>query len=222
MAKFFIPVLAFLIGLLVYVLVQEQNPNIFNKNEDAQNPLVNTVADYVRMRDSLIHLPEYSDFKEVSYNKVSYLLPDYLEATSGLSSTALLQYQSTEKEFYIFLYTSSSYDYTSVEEYYNSTLSGIKNIVTNYTVVDSTFIKINNASVYRTDITGVFFNGVDSLPIKYMVLVASLDDFYYDVTEWTLIKNIKQNENDMNKVMSSFLYKPDIEEVRKKLEEWSF
>ena len=222
MAKFFIPILAFLIGLLVYVLAQEKNPNMFNKTENAQNPLINSVADYVRMRDSLIRLPEYSDFKEVSYYKVSYLLPNYLDTTSTLSSTAFLQYQNLKKEFYILLYSSSSYEYTSVDDYYKSTLSGIKSILTNYVIVDSSFTNINNASVYRADITGVYYNGVDSLPLKYKVLVTSLDDFYYDLTEWTIVKNLKQNEDDMNKVMSSFLYKPDIEEVRKKLEEWSF
>ncbi len=222
MAKFFIPVLAFLIGLLVYVLIQDKNPNMFNKSNETQNPLVNTVADYVRMKDSLIHLHEYSDFKEVSYLKASYLLPNYLDTTSSLSSSALLQYQNLKKEFYILLYSSSSYEYASVEEYYKSTLSGIKSVITNFIVVDSSFMKINNAKVYRADITGVYFNGTDSVPLIYKVLVANLDDYYYDLTEWTIIKNVKQNEEDMNKIMSSFLYKPDIDEVRKKLEEWSF
>lgn len=224
MAKFFIPILAFLIGLWIYVVLQEQNNKIISATDssNSDNELVKTVEEYVKMRDSIIKSPVYSDFKEVTFNKISVMLPDYLDTTSSLSTSAFLQYENLKKEFYFLLYTSSVSEYNSVNDFYNATLDGIKNVVTNYTINDTSFKKINNYNVYRADVTGVFFNGYDSLPLKYNILVALIGDSYYDITQWTLVSNLKQNEEDLNKIMTSFLYKPNIEEIRSELNSSSF
>lgn len=222
MTKFFIPVLAFLIGLWVYVAFQEQITNKPSKSGKVKNPLVKTVEDYVNMRDSIIKSPVYTNFKEVTHNKISIMLPNYLDTTTTLSTSAVLQYQNWKREFYFLLYTSTVNEYATIEDYYNATLVGIKNVVTNYNITDTSFKKINNYSVYRADITGIFFNGNDSLPIKYNILVVMIDNTYYDITQWTLVKNSEQNEEDLNKIMSSFLYKPDIDEIRNKLNNSSF
>ncbi|OFX32868.1 MAG: hypothetical protein A2X08_00405 [Bacteroidetes bacterium GWA2_32_17] len=219
MAKFFIPVLAFLIGLWVYVVLQEQNKN---NTSTTENQLVKTVEEYVKIRDSIIKSPKYSNFKEVTFNKISVMLPSYLDTTSSLSTSAYLQHENLKKEFYFLLYTSTTSEYTSIEDFYNATLDGIKNAVTSYRIIDTSYKKINNYNVYRADITGIFFNGYDSLPLKYNILVALIGDTYYDITQWTLVNNIEQNEEDLNIIMSSFLYKPNIEEIRSELNSSSF
>jgi len=218
MAKFFIPILAFLIALWIYVVVQEQD-NV--KSKDNENVLLKKVEDYTNLRDSIKKLPAYSDFFETSYNRISFMVPLYLDTTTKLSESAVLQYKNYQKEFYLELYQ-YVYDeysrYQSVESYFNATLDVIRGIVINFQVVDSSFTKINKCLVYSVNITGILSNGNDSVTLWYKVLVTQMDNFFYDLTVWTTIENFDKNEEDLNKIISSVFYKPDIDAIRNKLQ----
>jgi len=218
MAKFFVPIIIALIGFWVYFGVFE---NQINSNQVVANNEADTIIkpfeDFVNMHKSIIKSDEYKNFKEINFGKMSIFIPNYLDTTNELNDQSYFQHENLKKEYYFQIFTATDNDYSSLHSYFIATLDGIRSVVSDFVVIDSTYVKINNYYVFRADLTGNFINGTDILPLKYNVIVAQIDHSFYDITQWTIQKNLVFNEPDMKKVMNSFLYKPDYYEIKDKL-----
>jgi len=218
MAKFFIPILLFLIGLWVFVVVKEQSQKVEVNNADS---ILKEFEIYGRLNDSIKGLPEYSNFFQIHDKGLTFFVPTYFESTNELSKSAVLQYKNSIKEFYLVLYSNSVDEYTEIykdaDSYAKATIESIKNNITDFKMVDSSFISINNCKAYRMDFTGNFNNGEKIFPLIYKVLVTEFENNLYDLTEWTVIENLSGNEEDMNKILSSVTNMPDVDLAREKI-----
>lgn len=215
MYKFFLPILIFLVGLWIYVGVFENGKR---EKEEAAQKVVAEYEYYNRLNDSISTLPEYANFSKVTEQAVSLFIPSYLSLTTDLTENSSFQYKNGSKEFYMLMYHENSGDYyTSVKDYVNYTISGIKGIVSDFFITDSSYVKVNNGAVYRIDIQANFYTGQEKLPLKYIVIVSEFEGVFYDLTLWTTRDFLPENEKDMEKIISSITFSPDIEKARLRL-----
>jgi hypothetical protein len=220
MAKFFLPVLIFLIGLWIYVVVKQQNQKVEVYNADS---VLKEFEKYGHLNDSIKGLPAYYDFFQVNNKGLTFFIPNDLTMTTELSTSAIVQYENTKKEFYLVLYSDSVNEYDEsfkdADHYAKATIASIQTHITDFRMIDSSVVKINNCKAFRMDFTGNFNNGETNLPLKYKVLVTEFENYLYDLTEWTLIENLPSNEEYMNKIISSATNMPDVDLAREKITE---
>ena len=215
MYKFFLPILLFLIGLWVYFGFYQ---NIQKNQEEEALKLISIYENYAQAIDSISNLPSYSGFSNVTEKGISLFVPSYLSTTKDLSETASLQYKNGKKEFYIVLYDEPVGDYYStLKEYATASLDGIKSIVTEFEISDSLYVKSENSTVFKYNVLGNFNNGQDILPIKYSILIAEYNGRYYDLTIWTTLEYLQNNQTDINKIISAVNFVPDINKAKEKL-----
>ena len=220
MYKFFLPILLFLVGLWIYVVVQQQNQKLEVNNADA---VLKEFEIYSHLNDSIKELPEYFDFFQMNYKGLTFFIPNHLVISNALSTSAALQYENIKKEFYVVLYSNPVDEYTEeykdADQYAKATIASIKTHVTDFKITDSTVVKINNCNAIKMEFTGNFDNGENILPLKYKVLVTEFENYLYDLTEWTIVEHLSENEKEMDRIISSVTNMPDVDLARNKLME---
>jgi hypothetical protein len=220
MAKFFLPILLFLIGLWVYVVISEQKQKVEVNDADA---ILKEFEIYSHLNDSIKELPDYYDFFQMSYKGLTFFIPNHLVLSSELSKSAALQYENVKREFYIVLYSNQVDKYTEefkdADQYAKATIASIQTHVTDFKMIDSSVVSINNCKAIKMEFTGNFDNGESILPLKYKVLVTEFENYLYDLTEWTIVDNLPENEKEMDRIISSVTNMPDVDMAREKIME---
>jgi hypothetical protein len=134
----------------------------------------------------------------------SVVLPSYMVATKSLNDEASLQYQATEKEFYIVILDEPKSNIAAENNlrlHYDDTILKVSNTgLANPKVKAANAIKINGLDGLQTEVVGSFKN----LQVFYLVTVLESNSHYYQILTWTLDNNRQKIEPEMRKILDSF------------------
>lgn len=215
MYKFFLPILIFLVGLWIYVGVYE---NGRKKTEDEAKRILALYEDYEKINDSISKLPTYADFTKIKDKGFTCLIPSDLTTTNNLSEYAAKQFMNKSKEFYLILNHEKVGDYYyALKDYVNYCVSGIRGNLNNYLLADSSYVSLNNGAVYKLDILGDYYDGQYNLPLKYKVIITEHEDYFYILKIWTIQEFFQNNNQDMDRIISSVTFMPDINKAKENI-----
>ncbi|OOV26409.1 hypothetical protein BXU11_13075 [Flavobacterium sp. LM5] len=134
-------------------------------------------------------------------------LPDYLSKTSGLNSSAAIQYQNKVKEIYGFVIFDTKEElelaemkYTSINEFYEDFMKDFLKDEKS-AVSKPVFQKIGDINFVECDV--VFTNEEEKTEIYYLVGIVETKNSFYKVLTWTAAEDKNKYKDDFKKIVYS-------------------
>lgn len=160
---------------------------------------------------ALVALTNYgqTSFKDLKVGHVFYIsIPDYMSKTTGLNTSASIQFKSVVKDVYGFIIEDSKEDlklaetnFSSINEYYDFFIKDfLKDEDKRSISTPNSFKKGQNNYL---EIDASYFDKDAKIDIYYYVCVVETKDSYYKVLCWSSLENKDKFKADFQKIAYS-------------------
>jgi hypothetical protein len=147
--------------------------------------------------------------KEYTAGHVFYVsLPDYMKKTTGLNTSATIQFKNTVKDIYGFIIednkeelTLAEMSYTSLNEFYEDFIKDFATDEEKRKVTKPVTQKKGETNFISCDVT--YYEKESKIDIYYFVGIAETKDAYYKVLCWAAVENKDKYKADFEKILYS-------------------
>lgn len=135
-------------------------------------------------------------------------LPEYMSKTSGLNTSAAIQYKSSVKDVYGFAISDTKEDlllsemkFSSINEFYESFIVTFLKDEEKRTVSASKSKKIGETNFIESDAS--YFDKEAKIEIFYLVGIVETKTSFYKVISWSTLDNKDKFKADFQKILYS-------------------
>lgn len=135
-------------------------------------------------------------------------LPDYMNKTGGLNSSAAIQYKNTVKDLYGFVIYDTKDDlalvdmkFSSINEFYDEFMKDFVKDEEKRVVSKPITQKKGETNFLEADLT--YYDKNAKLDIYYLIGIVETKNAYYKVLSWTSVENKDKFKADFQKILFS-------------------